>query len=266
MADFKFPMTDDDIRKLLKGIHGGDIDPENLPEDLYYATVDVLTKGLGEGFGTDVEMMSDTDLDLLDELTENIYIFSAAKTYQQVQEMTDALKDDAGNIRSFPDFKVEADKIFGTYNKEYLSAEYDTAIASGQAGVRWNNIEKDKATLPFLRMSVVEDANTSDICEPLDGITLPVDDPFWNTYYPPNHFRCRTTVEQLDQDDARVSSAGEVSKATEHADKEMDAVFKMNVGKDKVVFSDAHPYFDVAPKDRDLAKKNFNLPIPGADE
>lgn len=264
--DFKFPMTEDEIRQLLEDIHGGKIDPENLPEGLYMKTADVLIKGLGKGFGTDVPNMSETDLELLDQLTDNIYMFSAAKTYQQIREMTDALTDDEGNVRTFREFKEAAGKIVDTYNQNYLSAEYDTAIASGQAGVYWNHIEANKAILPYLKMSVVEDANTSDICEPLDGITLPVDDPFWNIYYPPNHFRCRSTVEQLDQDDAKVSSPDQVDKAKEHADKDMDDLFRMNVGKDKIVFKDDHPYFDVAPKDRDLASNNFNLPIPGDED
>jgi hypothetical protein len=117
----------------------------------------------------------------------------------------------------------------------------------------------------MLRLSVVEDDNTSDICEPLDGITLPVDDPFWDEYYPPNHFRCRTTVEQLEED-ANPSSKAEVAEAVEHADKEMDDVFKMNVGKDKVVFNEDHPYFEVPPNDRRFAANNFDLPIPGDDD
>jgi len=36
----------------------------------------------------------------------------------------------------------------------------------------------------------------------------------------------------------------------------------MNAGKDRIVFSDAHPYFTVAPKDRDLASNNFYMPKP----
>lgn len=265
--DFTFPMTDDEIRKLLETIHGGKVDPYNLPEDLYYATAEVLKKGLGMGFGTDFDMMPEKDLQLLDELTDNIYMFSAAKTYQQVRDMTDALTDDDGKVRTFREFKQAAGKIFEQYNENYLSAEYDTAIASGQAGVQWNNIYRQRKTLPFLKMSVVEDANTSDICEPLDGITLPVEDPFWDIYYPPNHFRCRTTVQQLDQEDATVSSTDQVDKAKEHADQEMSDVFRMNVGKEKVVFNREHPYFTNVPKaDRGYASENFDLPIPGGED
>jgi hypothetical protein len=45
----------------------------------------------------------------------------------------------------------------------------------------------------------------------------------------------------------------------------MQPIFKMNVGLDKVVFSDKHPYFDVEPKDKKFARNNFDLPIPAKD-
>lgn len=261
----KIDYTDEELKKLLEKIHNGEIDEYDLPEGLYYKIADYLKKGLYEGFGGDLEAFEGKDLELLAELRENIYMFSAAKTFQQVRDMTDLLVDDSGHVRSFSDFEDLASQIFTQYNENWLSAEYDTAISSGRSGVRWNRIENEKATLPFLRMSVVEDDNTSDICEPLDGITLPVDDPFWDEYYPPNHFRCRTTVEQLEED-AQQSSKAEVGEAVEHADQDMDDMFKMNVGKDKVVFNEDHPYFDVASKDKGFAADNFGLPIPEEDE
>lgn len=260
-------MTAEEVLQLLEDIHGGKVNPHNLPEGLYEKTADVLKTGLLEGFGGDIAILGDRDLELMEELTENIYHFSAAKTYQQVRDMTDALFDDEGQLRRWADFKEMADKIFGQYNENWLRAERDTAIASGQSGVRWNRIEAEKDTLPMLRMSVVEDQNTSEICAPLDGITLPVDDPFWSEYYPPNHYNCRSTVEQL-EDGVAVSSKEVVASATKHADEDMDDSFKMNVGKDRVVFSDEHPYFEVEPKDRGFAADNFGLPWPdvGDDE
>lgn len=261
----KLDYSDDELKNLLEKIHEGEIDEYDLPEDLYYKIADYLKQALYEGFGGGLDAFEGTDLELLEELRENIYHFSAAKTFQQVRDMTDALLDDDGKLRSWQDFKEIAGQIFDQYNENWLRAERDTAVASGQNGVRWNRIEDEKDTLPLLRMSVVEDQNTSEICAPLDGITLPVDDPFWDEYYPPNHFNCRSTVEQL-EDGAAVSSKEMVGKAVEHADQEMDDSFKMNVGKDKVVFSDEHPYFEVEPKDRGFAADNFGLPIPEEDE
>jgi hypothetical protein len=89
---------------------------------------------------------------------------------------------------------------------------------------------------------------------------LPVNDPFWDEFYPPNHWNCRSTVLQLDE--GEISSKAEVDKAKEHADEDMQDVFKMNVGKDEIVFSPDHPYFKVPKEDKELAKRNFDLPMP----
>ena len=117
-------------------------------------------------------------------------------------------------------------------------------------------------------MSVVEDDNTSEICEPLDDICLPVDDDFWDEFYPPNHFNCRSTVEQLDEFDGKkaLSSKDDVDEAEKHADKHMQDIFRMNVGKDGVVFKEDHPYFIVPKEDKPFAQKNFGLDIPDEDE
>ena len=252
--------TDSEIDGLIKGVFDGEIDKENLPENLYTAIAEFLQGGLYKGFGGSVADFGGTDLNLLQELRTNIYMFSAAKTYQEVRSMTDLMYE-GDNLKPFKDFYEDAKGLYDTYNKNYAETEYNTAVASAEMGAKWNDIIKDADLFPLLKMTVVEDAQTTEICEPLDGITLPINDPFWDEFYPPNHWNCRSTVLQLDE--GEVSSKSEVSKAKEHADEDMQDVFKMNVGKDEFVFSPEHPYFTSVPKeDRELAKENFGLPLP----
>lgn len=250
--------TDSEIEDLLKGIFEGDITKENLPVDLYESIAKFLEGGLYKGFGGSVTEFNGKDLDLLEDLRTNIYMFSAAKTYEEVREIQDKIYDDNDTIRPFKDFFDDAKKTYDQYNVNYAQTEYNTAIASGQMAVRWNQIEADKDILPLLKMTVVEDAQTTEICEPLDGITLPINDPFWDEFYPPNHWNCRSTVLQLDE--GEISSKKEVEKASEHADEDMQDVFKMNVGKDGYVFSPEHPYFLNSPPE--LGRENFGLPLP----
>ena len=42
-------------------------------------------------------------------------------------------------------------------------------------------------------------------------------------------------------------------------------IFVNNVGKTGEIFTKEHPYFDVASEYKDLAKQNFNLPLPNYD-
>lgn len=256
--------SEEQIAALMQGIYDETITPYDLPEDLYMAIAEHLQKAVFEGFGGDVADFSGPSQDLLEDLRDNVYMFSGAKTFQQVKEMSAALTSEDG-ITPFSEFKEKAMQIFDQYNKDWLQTEYSTAIGQAQNAQRWDQIQSQKETLPYLKYSAVIDDNTSDICEPLDGTTLPVDDPFWDEFMPLNHYNCRCTVLQLDAyDKAEVTPKDDVDERAEKSGKDMDNVFKMNPGKDGYVFSPEHPYFEVAKKDQDYAANNFNLPIPEA--
>ena len=251
------------IEKLIRNIYNGDVSTGSLPEDLYFAIAKYLEKGMLKGIKEGKIEFSGSQKELVAELRENIYLFSGAKTYQSVRAMESMLTEN-GELRSFKDFKEVARQEYDLYNVTWAQAEYDTAIAQAQNAYAWNEFEKDKDVLPLLRYSAVLDENTSDICEPLDGITLPVDDPFWDKYMPPNHYNCRCLVEQLDE--GNVTSEDEVKGRSETAKEEMDDVFKMNPGKTKEIYDSRHPYFTEIPdEDRDWAKENFGLPLPEND-
>jgi len=243
---------------LYKAVYAGAVTPNKLPNKLYSAIADILSNGMNEGFDTNFELGGEDEA-LLKSLTENVYRFSGAKTYQQVKDMGAELVKD-GKIVSFKDFKIKADEIFELYNKTWLKTEYQTAIGQAQNARKWNDFEADKELFPMLEYDAVMDANTSDICRPLNGIVLPVDDPFWNTHAPLNHFMCRCFLRKVDKyDDKKATSKAKTQKVAEQINPLMQPLFKSNSGKDKKLFDDKHPYFD-APKNK--LKNNFGLPIP----
>lgn len=232
-----------------------------LPEDLYLAIGEYLEKGLYNGYGSTLEDLDfdSVDYKLLNELRDNVYIFSGAKTYQQCLQMSDLV---AGS-ETFADFKKKAMGVFEEYNVNWLRTEYNTAVGQATQAAQWSDIEQDKETFPYLRYRAVMDANTSEICRPLDGITLPVNSPLWSKYAPLNHFNCRCLLEKIDKyETVRVTRKATVDKITKELDTTVQPEFKMNAGKDGYVFSPKHPYFDVQKKDRDFARRNFDLPIP----
>lgn len=265
MADFNFTLKQ--LKTLLADIQSGIVDEQELPEDLYYAIADYLKAALYKGFGGTLAEFEGTEAEnLLNELRDNVYMFSAAKTYQQVKEMKDALYGEDGELRSFQDFKDEATAIFEKYNVDpdgngYLATEYNTAVSMSTNAQLWNRIEDQKKILPMLEYSTFGDA--CDICAPLNGLTAPVDDPVWNTVMPDNHFNCKCTV--LQRDDT-YQATPDRSEIVDGVHEHMDDEFKMNPGKDGYIFSPEHPYFEVAPRDEALAKNNFNLSIPETDE
>lgn len=62
---------------------------------------------------------------------------------------------------------------------------------------KWQEIQRDKHIFPFVQFKVTMDKRTSEICKPLSGVIVSVDDPFLQHYFPPNHFNCRTDVIKL---------------------------------------------------------------------
>jgi SPP1 gp7 family putative phage head morphogenesis protein len=267
-----FKYSDKLIQALFKGVYAGKISPRFLPTSLYYAIADYLKKGVYEGYGSTLSALKKSkmpkgfgkkDVELLTELRTNIYLFSAAKTYQQIRTMSSALIGDDGSIVPFKQFREKANETYDLYNKTWLQTEYDTAVGQAQAARKWNVIETNKDVLPLLEYSAVIDSKTSEICKPLDGIIAPVEDPIWKKVAPLNHFNCRCLLRPISE--GKLTS-DKVKKAKfEETEGMMQDLFKMNPGIDGYVFSKDHPYFDIAAKDKSLAKRNFDLPIPKND-
>ena len=245
------------IEKLLKDIYSGEITEYALPDDLYFAISDYLKKAVFEGFHMTVDLAAGSDKVLLQSLVDNVYLFSGAKTFQEVKAMS-AMVTAEGELRTYKEFAEIARKEYDLYNVAWANSEYNTAVGQADSAAKWNEIENNKDVLPMLRYSAVIDANTSDICEPLDGILAPVDDPIWDTITPLNHYNCRCV---LLQEDSGERSPDADDRAGQVEDKMQDA-FKNNVGKTGEVFTKDHPYFDVPKEDRDFAKTNFGLTIP----
>jgi SPP1 gp7 family putative phage head morphogenesis protein len=252
-----------DIDQLAQSIYYGQVTNTNLPEGVYHFNADHLMDAVFKGYGTNFVKAeyNSPDYKMLQALKDNIFMFSAAKTFQQTRELTAALvKDDGKSITPYPEFREKVAAINDQYNVNWLRTEYDTAIASSQQVSAWERIVREKEVLPMLTYSTIGDA--CDICAPLNGITLPVTDPFWNSLYPPNHFNCRCLCTQHATDDAvQTDKETETSKKNQ-VEELMDAMFMHNVGKLEEVFSKEHPYFMVPEKYADFAKSNFGLKIP----
>ena len=68
-----------------------------------------------------------------------------------------------------------------------------------------------------------------------------MDDPFWNVYYPPNHFKCRSTVRQ------RSGTYTTPDHKIEQA--EIPPMFRTNLAKNGLVFPNEHPYWKDMPEE-----------------
>jgi SPP1 gp7 family putative phage head morphogenesis protein len=246
------PFDENDFNRFTNDVWIGAVNNQVLPEGIYLKTAKYLRDG--------IDLAPVVDEVLTADLTNNIYIFSGAKTYQQTRTMTAMLADP--ELKSnFYKFKEAVKPMFKLYNEDYLQAEYQTAKASARMASDWKRIEADADVLPLLQYQTVGDGRVRPTHQALDNIIRPINDPFWKQYYPPNGWRCRCTVIQL--------SEGELSDMSNFTPPDdVPPLFRMNSGIDGYVFKergkDKHPYFDIAKGDKEAAKKNWNLPIPQA--
>lgn len=234
------------ITRIAKALHGGKLKPEDLDKELLQKTFSELKSGARSGYGAKKwdKLYKESDL-LVTEIQNNLYLFSAAKSYQQLVEYNELLVDEDGKIRPWNDFRRKVLAIHKTYNQNYLQAEYQTAKRSAQAAKQWKKFEADADIFPNLEYKTIGDARVRDEHNKLEGIIKPLNDSFWNRHYPPNGFRCRCSVQQT----AKPVTKG-IPKVT------IDKGFENNVGKTGKVFDDkGHPYFTMPKKQLEKLQK-----------
>lgn len=283
------------IELLLRRVHSGEVSVFNLPVDLYKKLGAKLSGAVKDGFklNWDKVPLDSPDWETVRAMKNNTYVFSAAKTFQQINDMTNALFDKNGMARPFRLFEKDAQKIFDTYNKTWLKAEYATAKEAGRAAKRWNRIQETADIYPYLEYRTRRDSRVRPEHAEIDGVLLPVTDPFWDTHTPPNGWgcnnRCRlikrrdpkadeiTQIEKqkLDPKDVPGDLAPEVFIRHRPGRKPIEIapnpkLFNLNFGKEKLVFPDSskglgitsHPYFRVHRRFKTLKDNNFNMPMP----
>lgn len=234
------------------------ITKENLSLDYHNKVGGELEKGAEKGFGGKAFRYSTPEYETALKLRKNIYSFSAAKQYSQVRTMSKFINE-KGIKSSFKDFKEKANVVFDEYNKNYLRTEYNTAIGQSQMAREWLNAVEQIKTFPTLEYRTQRDSHVRDEHAILDGIKRPVSDPFWDTYMPKNGWNCRCFVVQLEGEEKTNLKEMDLSELND--EKKFPKVFRMNPGKDGLIFNPKyHPYFKVSPGDGLLKANNFGLP------
>lgn len=174
-------------------------------------------------------------------LSENIYVFSGAKTYAELKELGGLLLDGEGRVKSFHKFWQEVQGIHKDYNKNYLEAEYIFATQSAQMASRWNEYETDGDRYN-LQYRTAGDDRVRDSHRLLHNTTLPPSDPFWNDYFPPNGWRCRCTAVQVRKSKYPESDSAQAVQLGTNATEGKNNIFRFNPGKQQVIFPEHHPY------------------------
>jgi SPP1 gp7 family putative phage head morphogenesis protein len=251
------------IEDFLLAIYQAKLEGKELHSGMYQQTADKLMAGVMAQLSPGNFSYDEAQNALNQYIRRNIFAFSAAKNFSQQKALSLLLTDGTGKIKPFSQFKKDAASVVDQYNKQWLEAEYNNAIASAQMAVKWNDFVTSGTE--YLEYSTAGDANVRDSHAALEGLTLPITSPQWQRIYPPNDWNCRCTVIP-----GVANKASNAEDAARKADSVAKGYFDNNVGLTGIVFKEgknnAHPYFlDVKGNIDELHPvKNYNLKIPDA--
>ncbi|MGE4297536.1 MAG: DUF935 family protein [Desulfovibrionaceae bacterium] len=82
-----------------------------------------------------------------------------------------------------------------------LETIFRTNVQSAYMAGRYAQMQRVAKTRPYWRYVAVGDRRTRPEHLALHGLVYPADHSFWDSYYPPNGFRCRCTVQTLSERD-----------------------------------------------------------------
>nr|DAV55164.1 MAG TPA: minor capsid component [Caudoviricetes sp.] len=200
--------------------------------------------------------MSDT---MRKRLQRSDYIFSGMKTFHELNEAFPSLLDENGNRKPFEQFLNDVQSIDSTYNRNYLRAEYNFVQASAQMAAKWEGFMQDGDRYNLQYRTAGDDKVRPEHAA-LDRVTLPITDPFWEEYYPPNGWNCRCTVVQVRKSKYPVTPHNEAMALGEEATgKDTKGIFRFNAGLEQKSVPDYNPYTIRRCKDCDIAKGNVKL-------
>jgi SPP1 gp7 family putative phage head morphogenesis protein len=227
------------LPKAIRDVINKAYNENKLSGELLKLTAETLKKQVIDNYTKAAIAYDQTDVNMLAQLVKNIWQFSAAKNYKEMKEITGLLKDGSGKLREYADFKQEVEKLGYRYNNIWMRTEYNFAVLASQNAARWTEFEKEADTIPNLKYQTMRDNVVRYEHAVLDGTVKPVNDSWWNRYYPPNGWGCRCEV---------VQSVDGAPVTTEPKEIALKPIFQTNLAKQGLIYPPKHNYFKDIPK------------------
>jgi SPP1 gp7 family putative phage head morphogenesis protein len=204
------------------------------PDELLLLTGKSFVSNVSENYTKAVNEYTARDAAMVSNLMRNTWMFSAAKNKRQIEDLERALRDKNGKKRDFSEFKRDAESICRKYNEVWMRTESNFTVAASQNAARWCEFEKDRDIFPNLKYQTVGDTSVRYEHAVLDGTVKPMNDGFWDKYYPPNGWGCRCEAVQTMEGEGITKGSVNI---------EIPALFKTNLAKKEMIFPETHPYY-----------------------
>lgn len=182
--------------------------------------------------------------DFADCLRADARRFAAHKAHYVETMIKDLLNDERTPVEQR---QINAERALQTF-RVWGQTERNFAVQSTQMAEKWHNFEQDGDRY-LLQYRTADDEKVREEHASLHGVTLPMDDPFWDEYYPPLGWNCRCTVVQVlrnrhtESDSNTAIDNGRIAT-------EKTPSFRFNPGKKMKCFPDNVSYLKHAGQNR----------------
>ena len=142
--------------------------------------------------------------ELLGEIHAKSFTVTGATKINLLNDIRQGIQQAHDNGSTITDFRKVFDTSVQKHGWTYKGKRgwrtrviFNTNMRTAAMAGRWAQIQRTKDTRPYLEYLTVGDNRVRDVHRAWDGTILPIDDPWWDTHYPPNGFGCRCTVRTL---------------------------------------------------------------------
>lgn len=143
--------------------------------------------------------------DVLQDIREGVETALAeGQTFAQFKKNLKPSLVDKGwwGIREMVDPETGKTRTVQLGSPRRLKTIYQSNLRSARTAGQWERIQRTKAVRPYLlyQLGPSERHRAAHVAK--NGLVLPVDDPFWLSWYPPNGWGCNCWVRQINKTEA----------------------------------------------------------------
>ncbi len=208
-------------------------------ENLRNGCLSPFTKEMSEGQGvypSNIKIKFDFSLDDIAALAafrSEAFIVAGILAEESLNQLKKEAELAISKGITFADFRQNIKlKGFEPDNPYYLRTNFNTAINNAYLAGQYNQSMQNIDILPYFRYVAIMDDRTRDEHAALHGTIKRKDDPFWDTYFPPNGWNCRCSVEELTEKEAK----SDPMFKKEPPLIPIDHIWQKNTGKDKTIW------------------------------
>lgn len=241
-ANLNISFDEDMLAEVLEEIYNEKVKPAEgeIPRKYYEANREKFEEATAQGMAQSQNPNIADDKEFLKKYRHSIDVFSAFRSHAYAKRLADELYDSEGKLRPFEEWRKATESIQSHFNKNWLQTEYNTAVLRAEQAADWRHFEDNKEDFPCLKWMPTSSATPREQHKAFwdMGLTLPVDDKFWDKHHPGDLWNCKCYLEP--------TTAEPTPK--KRIPKEKDAPkpakgLESNPGKKAEMYSRNHPYY-----------------------